>query len=317
MKSTAPRTAKDNETRYTYVDSDYRSERPLVTSRRFDQLKLNGNRIWSYSPRGVILNGTIAVGDDQVVFVEARSKTCVDHETDRIPMSMLMEDAYLVSLAPSSGKVIWEIPLQWADARNMLYAQLVDHKVILTSSKSEDGKAVYVIRVVNATDGSLAWEAKHKHIKQGLFHGEQVHHPVALHRPNGKTVLVAEPYLYDLATGKRTVPAGAAADWALIRTGHSCCTLSGSGNCLFFRASNPTVLNLSTASFTALSPTRAGCWINMIPAGGRLLIPEASASCVCNYSIQTSMAFAPIAPGKEKVSIPILTDVLPKFDSAD
>ena len=31
----------------------------------------------------------------------------------------------------------------------------------------------------------------------------------------------------------------------------------------------------------------------MIPAGGLLLIPEASSGCTCNYSIQTSLAFLP------------------------
>ncbi len=312
MKQSAPRTAKDNKTRFTYVDSDYRSERPLVTSRRFDKLKLNGKNIWSYSPRGVILNGTIALGSDQVVFVEARSKASADHQTDRIPMSTLMEDAYLVSLSPSTGDVAWEVPLQWAEASNMLYAQLVDERIVLSTSRSVNDKANYLVRVLNAQDGSLEWEAKHEHVKQGLFHGEQVHHPVVLHRPDGSIVLVAEPYLYELATGKRTVPNGAAADWALKRPGHSCGTLSGAGDCLFFRASNPTVLNLSTASFTTLSPTRAGCWINMIPAGGRLLIPEASASCVCNYSLQTSMAFAPIAAGEAKSAIPILPDIVPQ-----
>lgn len=311
MKPSAPRTAKDDKTRYTYVGSDYRSERPLVTSRGFDKLKLNGDQIWSYAPRGVILNGTIAMGDDRIVFVEARSKSSANHETDRIQMSILMEDAYLVSLEPGTGEILWEIALEWSDARDVLYAQLVAGKVILTSSRSEKNKAQYAVRVVSASDGSPIWEAKHAHIKQGLFHGEQVHHPVVLHRPDGTVLLVAEPYLYDLATGNRVVPAGAKMDWALNRPGHSCGTLSGAGDCLFFRASNPTVLNLSKGSFTALSPTRAGCWINMIPAGGRLLIPEGSASCVCNYSLQTSMAFAPIPVGKGKAAIPILTDVVP------
>jgi hypothetical protein len=39
--------------------------------------------------------------------------------------------------------------------------------------------------------------------------------------------------------------------------------------------------------------TRPGCWINIIPAGGLVLIPEASSGCTCGFSIQTSMAFIP------------------------
>ncbi|MFT7515228.1 MAG: hypothetical protein ACI9QL_004457, partial [Candidatus Omnitrophota bacterium] len=40
--------------------------------------------------------------------------------------------------------------------------------------------------------------------------------------------------------------------------------------------------------------SRPGCWINMIPAGGLLLIPESSAGCTCNFAIQTSMALIPV-----------------------
>ncbi|MFP6880171.1 MAG: hypothetical protein VCA34_04440, partial [Roseibacillus sp.] len=39
--------------------------------------------------------------------------------------------------------------------------------------------------------------------------------------------------------------------------------------------------------------SRPGCWINMIPASGLLLIPEGSSGCICSYPIQASMAFRP------------------------
>jgi hypothetical protein len=43
--------------------------------------------------------------------------------------------------------------------------------------------------------------------------------------------------------------------------------------------------------------TRVGCWINIIPAGGMLLIPEGSSGCTCAYSLQTSMGFIPVSAG--------------------
>jgi hypothetical protein len=39
--------------------------------------------------------------------------------------------------------------------------------------------------------------------------------------------------------------------------------------------------------------SRPGCWINMIPAGGLVLIPEASSGCTCGFSLQTSVAYIP------------------------
>ena len=36
---------------------------------------------------------------------------------------------------------------------------------------------------------------------------------------------------------------------------------------------------------------RPGCWINVIPANGLVLFPEASAGCTCKYPLQTSIGF--------------------------
>ena len=40
--------------------------------------------------------------------------------------------------------------------------------------------------------------------------------------------------------------------------------------------------------------TRPGCWINIIPVGGMVLVPEAGSGCSCEYSIHASMGFLPI-----------------------
>ncbi len=315
MKSTAPRTAADTPTRYTFVNNDYNSERPLITARAIAKLDRSGTLLWTYSGTGVIAHGSIAVDEDQqrMILVEGRSAECLEHSTDQIPLATIMQNARLVCLNTTTGTVEWEQSLAWPEARNMIYGQLAGDKVVLTTSESEGDKAHYAMRVVSLKDGRQVWQAKHRHVRSGLFHGEQVHHPVVLSQADGTQLLVAEPYLYDLRNGEKVIPSGAAEDWALVRPGHSCGTLTGTGNFLFFRASNPTVLDLSQPggqSFTALAPSRAGCWINMIPAAGRLLIPEASASCVCNYSIQTSMAFAPIRASELESALPTLDEVL-------
>ena len=38
---------------------------------------------------------------------------------------------------------------------------------------------------------------------------------------------------------------------------------------------------------------RPGCWINAIPAGGLVLVPDASAGCVCSYLNQSWFALQP------------------------
>jgi hypothetical protein len=78
---------------------------------------------------------------------------------------------------------------------------------------------------------------------------------------------------------------------------HKCATLSTSRYCAFSRFSEeklPYLFDLRDGTRMPLArATRPGCWINMIPAGGLLLIPEASAGCTCPYPFQTSVALIP------------------------
>ena len=97
--------------------------------------------------------------------------------------------------------------------------------------------------------------------------------------------------------GMRRYPAGSArpANWhwrAKKRRG--CGNISASASTFFFRQSTATMYDIASGSYSPVTQiTRPGCWINMIPASGLLLIPEGSSGCTCNYPIQTSMAFAP------------------------
>ncbi|MCK5457490.1 MAG: hypothetical protein KAI45_10230, partial [Melioribacteraceae bacterium] len=69
--------------------------------------------------------------------------------------------------------------------------------------------------------------------------------------------------------------------------------LSGSASNLFARGSNPKMYDItgkqSGEPITRVS--RPGCWINIIPAGNVVSIPEASSGCTCDYPIQTSFVF--------------------------
>jgi len=111
MKPTAARTARDLKTRLAYVGSDYRSERPLVTSRHFVCMDQNGSETWSYQSRGVLLHGSIAMDRRQIVFVEARSADCVNHTTDRIPMQPPYARRTLdLSVRKDGGSCLGETP---------------------------------------------------------------------------------------------------------------------------------------------------------------------------------------------------------------
>lgn len=277
------------------ADETYRSVRPIVTSRALFRTSLEGEGTDWVHARGAILNPTITVHGGRVCFLEARGERSREHEVGRVPLpELLADDAWLVALDAGSGEVLWERQLDLSACRNIVYlCGAGDRLVLVGSGDAGNQDASYLVAALDAGTGEELWRAEHPNQKPGeLYHGEQVHHPVVL-----GDLLVAEPFLYDLATGERVVPAGESASWSIRRPGHSCGTMSGSGECLFFRAGNPTVLDVSagaTRRFQALSPSRVGCWINILPADGLVLIPEASSSCVCSYALQTSMAFRPL-----------------------
>ncbi len=323
MKSSARRFSQDRDfLRQSFTSDDYNSSRPLVCSRVFLRMNAEGEAIWRRDAQGVIPHGAITISEEQnrVLLVEGRSPSCLKHESDRVTVADLLKEAYLVCLNRETGELVWEQPLQWENADNMLYTQIADQFVPVVTSTSVGDIAQYHARVYRLDDGELAWQTNHTHVRSGLFMASRSI-TSCVEQTTGEKLLIVEPYLYQLATGERVVPPGQPEDWALNRPGHSCGTLSGAGHCLFFRASNPTVLNLAKSKdeepFTKLSPSRPSCWINIIPAAGRLLIPEGSASCVCSYSLQTSMAFVPlVAEDSKRAGIEFLDDVL-NVDAAD
>jgi outer membrane protein assembly factor BamB len=281
------------------IDADYRSHQPAVTSHTFFKCSAATGAIAWQHRGGAIVHATITIGGGRVYFVESRNDKSTAHKTGRILLSTLLaSDAFLVALDANTGAKLWEKQLASAAAKNILYLSYDKERLILTgSSIASDKDAAYHLQALRADKGDAIWSVGHSNLKPNeLFHGEQVHHPVILGNK-----LVAEPYIYDIASGKRINPnKNQDTPWTIKRPGHSCGTMSGTGNCVFFRAGNPTVLDLARNGepgkrFTRLAPTRPGCWINIIPAGGLLLIPEASASCVCLFPLQTSMSFRPAA----------------------
>jgi outer membrane protein assembly factor BamB len=298
QKATASRTRPG----YEQIDVDYNNDQPLVTGLALFQIDATTGRTVWHRQRGVLLNTTLTLSGNRLLLVEARDPELVSHPTGRIPLPRLLQgDPWLVALDASTGAVVWEKPIDsdLARSRNILYlAASGEDLIVLGSHLDAAAKDTrYTVESRRLSDGSIRWTANHLARVPGEYtHGEQVHHPVILN-----DLLVAEPAVYDLASGRRLPDSGGVNPWNLIRPGHSCGTLSAAGDCLFFRAGNPTVMDLRAnlrAGYapTKLSPSRTGCWINMIPAGGLLLIPEASAGCVCQFSLQTSMAFLPRSP---------------------
>lgn len=111
-------------------------------------------------------------------------------------------------------------------------------------------------------------------------------------------VLHTEPWAFDLASGKRVERinpvTGRQEPWQFARPGHHCGCPAGCPSALFFRSLvfgyYDLVGDYGTMHFGAQRP---GCWINFLPAAGLLLMPEASAGCMCAFPNMCTVVFEP------------------------
>jgi outer membrane protein assembly factor BamB len=121
------------------------------------------------------------------------------------------------------------------------------------------------------------------------------HRPIVINND-----VIAEPWAYDLYTGEqkmRTHPlTGDKSPWMFARPGHHCGAISASSNMMFFRSKSTAYYNMDEDEGTEhFAGQRLGCWINTIPANGLVMIPEASAGCVCLFSVAATIVFEPKA----------------------
>ena len=285
------------------VSADYNNNQAMVTGTHLFSARLDGGRLgqgkWTHEG-GTILNPTITLSGGRVFFVETTKPVSGSgrHSLDALRKASLQ----IVCLDAETGGGLWarSVDNGLEQSRNILFLAASGDYLIATGSQLGAGNDTeYRVHCFSVKSGRELWSASHLKGSPGAFtHGEQVHHPVIL-----GDRLIAEPAIYRLATGRRLGPLDMPLNWNLKRPGHSCGTLTGAGDCLFFRAANPTVLDLGKSAagrFQALAPTRPGCWINILPAQGLVLIPEASSGCVCHFSLQTSMAFRPRRQGEAK-----------------
>jgi outer membrane protein assembly factor BamB len=270
----------------------WRDYQPVVTSDSVFALdRHSGEARWTYTPEhGVIVNPTLAVGGGRVYFVESATPETRNVPDGRVKLDMLLgQGSILVALDASSGKVLWKRPAQLDQLRHVIFLSYAQETLLITGTKNVriDGKerVRYDLAAFDAATGDPLWQNTQTpvpdHILEGP-HGEQVQHSAIV----GDCVYNTG-FALSLRTGEPT------AGWKWQKS-DKCGVVSTSAHCAFSRYSNPRMFDLKTGDYTALTHVaRPGCWINILPAGGLVLIPEASSGCTCYYSIQTSLAVTP------------------------
>ena len=133
----------------------------------------------------------------------------------------------------------------------------------------------------SAETGEMLWKTNRVGQCTPVVIGDVIYFPYAYNLHTGKPIEADDPL-----TG-RSVPVAP----NLMK---ACSRYAGCPNMLMSRSGCLGFYDLERMSGLYQYPyVRASCWINMIPAGGMVVVPEGSSSCPCAYSFKTSLALVP------------------------
>jgi outer membrane protein assembly factor BamB len=194
-------------------------------------------------------------------------------------------------------------------------AQLVDGKLpVITKVKQPEGTLV----ALNATTGELAWNAPHAFGTMLVYSSQydalllgyqstrfklpsEVGGRLAVFRGRSGEKLWDKPATYTTRPwiSEYTVYAQGGA-WDLLsgdarpfelKRSYGCGQIAASKHMMLFRSATlgyqSTAPDAKVENYGGLRP---GCWINALPVGGIVLLPDASAGCSCSYQNRSWMA---------------------------
>jgi outer membrane protein assembly factor BamB len=308
-----------------YGTETERVEKATEVARRGKSASISTDRIfafdvktgalkWSYQGKH-IAHTTVAIGDGRVFFIDAsltpeqRNLMFAEDKTALAKLTgkerEIAEDRVknndmrmAVALDAKTGAKLWANPVDVTDcseigigggALTLMYSN--GHLVLGGANANGHYWEQFLsgefarrrLVVLDAAKGGKVW-AKDANYR---------HRPIVI-----DDEIVAEPWGFDLYTGKqktRTNPVnGEETAWSFSRPGHHCGAISATPDMMFFRSKFTAFYDRSTDSGTEhFAGHRLGCWINTIPANGLVMIPEASAGCVCLFSIASTIVFEP------------------------
>tara|TARA_R110002049_G_scaffold50370_3_gene143028 strand:- start:48629 stop:52447 length:3819 start_codon:yes stop_codon:yes gene_type:complete len=278
-----------------------------------------GERSWVYRGDN-ILHTTIAIGPEHVYFIDS-SITPEERRqlylSDKGDLKNLTGDAALkaeqemkeldlrlaVALDRRTGEKLWQVPVNVTDTTNVssgggnLTLMYADGHIVLCGANAnghywkqflagefETRKIV----VLDASDGTELWAKNANYMNRPAVIGDEI---------------FAEPWAFMLHTGEpKTRPhplTGEDSQWRFSRPGHHCGIITATPNMMFFRSGFIGYYDLYHDSGTRhFAGQRLGCWINAIPGNGLVMIPEASAGCVCQFSIASTVVLEPKTESK-------------------
>ncbi len=254
----------------------------FTESRTFFAMDPGSGKVrWRYDAAESIRNNTIAIAGGKVFLID-RAKA--DEKANRRGVKAPQPTGVLLALDAGSGKVLWRDD---KDIYGTMLAVSSAHGVLLMCYQdtrfklnSELGGRMTTLA---ADTGKRMWDIKVRTISRPLINGQTIY---------------AQPHAWDLLTGvQKTVRAprtGKETPWTFARS-YGCGTIASAPGMLLFRSATLGYRDLlddhPTTNYGGIRP---GCWINTLPVGGLVLMPDATTGCTCSYLNTASVALQPV-----------------------
>lgn len=248
---------------------------------------------------------TISKGHGNIFFAESTVSQVERSRADRETKRLINEGKYIESrefpvrsryqdfrtvfaLDQGTGKIKWKKTFDFTGCGGDTLASAYHNGVLLFFSsmgshdwwRHESGALRWKrLTALDAETGELLWSHPNNYRTRPVIVGDKI---------------FIEPRVCDLHSGtiltrkhpisRQDVP------YEYLRPGHTCAVTSASATMLFYRSSVAAITDFEKDDgLTLFGGIRPGCWINMIPAGGVLLFPEASAGCTCSFPLRGSV----------------------------
>lgn len=240
-----------------------------------------GELKWKYEAKHSIRHNAIAIDGGRVYLID-RPLALYDRVRRSDPKTRTHPYGELVALDAVSGEEIWR---RTTDVYGTMLAVSTNYGVLIMGYQPGMSPNDYLdselgarLSGIDISDGTVKWTAKEKYSSRLMVNDRTVY---------GETGIRESLRAWDLVTGEaRTLN---------IKRTYACGIFSSSRTMMFFRSATLGYFDLQkndrVKNFGGMRP---GCWINTIPAGGIVLIPDASAGCGCSYLNQCWLALEPL-----------------------
>ena len=246
----------------------------------------DGRLLWQYRPRHSVRNNAVAVAADRVFLIDrpiAKQDSIAKPTRGGRPAPRLKPGQHptgtLLAIGLHKGNTLWRNDNNiWRtqlsatrDGRTVLMAyQAMKHKFFRIPSEVGGRLAAF-----DGSTGERLWDRQAEYRTRPIIRGGEI---------------LAEGGAWDLRSGEpRPFP---------FQRSYGCGQIAAGAHVLLYRSATLGYWDLSlpvdqqrTRSFGGFRP---GCYINAIPAGGLVLIPEGSTHCQCSYQLKSWFALRPV-----------------------